>query len=104
MRFFEAVPVVIFLYCGALAPAARADITYDVQTYFTHAPADTPYQFTFTEPAFLSSTTTIPGADITLLTPPAPGCAVADATITAPDSSSPNILEDFSGSCGGAAS
>lgn len=97
VHIFAAFPFVVLLCGGSFAPAARADILYEVPTVF--GAVDTPYEYTFTEPTFLSATTTIPGADLTIVTPPLAGCTVSSVTITDPDSSIPNISEGYSGTC-----
>jgi len=79
-------------------PAARADLLYGVTTYFPSVSfgLDTPEAFTFTEPTFLSSTTTIPVADLTIIEPPV-GCTLHSVTIEDPDSPDPSITQNLGG-------
>jgi hypothetical protein len=80
----------------AVTSTARADtFTYDVSTvtYITHIP----YEFSFTETSLLSATTTILGADMTVIT--SPGCTINFSTFTDPLSMTPKISEGLGSPC-----
>ena len=74
---------------------AQASLIYDVAT-FTFG-SHIPFEYSFTEPNFLTITTTIPAADITIIT--SPGCSINSVTITDPFSASPTIGESLGSPC-----
>ena len=91
------------LSCSVFLPAARADLLYDVTTVTgivnaSFEVAFVPFEFTFTEPTFLTSTTVIPEADLTVVT--SPGCTITSATIFNPSSAIPEVGETMTAPCG----
>ena len=77
-----------------IAPAARADITYDYKSFSF---GGVRYELTFIEPDFLSTTTIIPFADLTVITEPSP-CSITGFTVTNPFSASVSLRVSTTGS------
>jgi len=77
-----------------VVPAAQATLVYDVSTVTF---SGTPYEYSFTEANFLTSTTTIATADITVIT--SPGCTINSVTFTNPFSASPSITNTLGSGC-----
>ena len=85
-----------FVCCALfLAPAAQASLLYDIKliTGRTHIP----FEVSFTEPDFLSSTTVIPLADLTIIT--SPGCTIDSIAVDNPFSASPTITSVLGSPC-----
>ncbi len=57
------------------------------------------YEFSFIEPDFLTSTTTIPSADLTVITSPG-GCTLGSVTMNNPGAATPSVGENWSSPCG----
>lgn len=93
MRFRLSICVIALLFAGSFS--ANAEIIYQVQTVLPYV--YTPYEFTFSEPTFLTETTTIPGSSLNFLVALPLGCTITSAGLNGPSSSSPSIQETYSG-------
>lgn len=85
------------LFCAILTSAAQADLLYDVQGFISPGVTPLPLQFTFTEPQFLTSTTTIAAADLNIILQPSP-CNITSATLSNPSLGAPSLTELLTGS------
>ena len=80
-------------------PFAHADLLYDVKD--TNFDGTATYEYTFTEPNFLTTTTTIPEADLTFITALPAGCTETSATINNPSSTTPSLTDNLTGTGSG---
>ena len=72
---------------------AKADIKYEISSF---TGSHIPFDFSFTEPTFLTSTTTIPQANLSVVTPP-DNCTISSAGINNPSSTTPNVVFTLAG-------
>ena len=84
----------VFFSAFLFTQQARADITYDVSSFAYKG--SIPYELTFTVPDFLTSTTSIPLADLNIITQPSP-CSFTGFQLDNPSSSTVRIEGDFTG-------
>jgi len=92
--------LMIAVFCFvSLVPAVRADILYDYNSHYTGS--FSPFEFQFHASDFLTVTTSIPLADITVIQNPSspPGCALTGATLVDPGSSSFSVGTFWSAGC-----